>query len=132
MKPFKLSDKYSQLEKEKRLNPDYTTIERNAKKHGWQTKKPKKVKTRTIRKFTVPKVEQLPYKQFLKTKYWKYVRSLVIMRDGNKCTKCGSIKRLEAHHLTYKHHFTEHKHLDELVTLCRVCHQLEHKDKIEC
>jgi len=130
VKPLKLSDKYTKLEKERRLNPDYTTIERNAKKHGWKPIK-KKSKTKIIsnKEPKVPKVEHVKYPLFLKSKYWKYVHNLVVTRDGNKCTKCGATKRLQAHHLSYKHHFAEHKHLEDLITLCKSCHELEHKDK---
>jgi hypothetical protein len=39
---------------------------------------------------------------------------------------------LEAHHVTrdrdgsYVHHGSEHLHLDDLMTLCAICHRVEH------
>lgn len=68
------------------------------------------------------------YKAFLKTNYWKAVRIKVFLRDSKTCQKCGSKKKLEAHHLTYKHHKNEMKHLEDLITLCRDCHEKEHRD----
>jgi 5-methylcytosine-specific restriction endonuclease McrA len=68
------------------------------------------------------------YKAFLKTDYWKSVRAMVFLRDSKTCQKCGSKKKLEAHHLTYKHHRNEIKHLEDLITLCRDCHEKEHRD----
>ncbi len=67
------------------------------------------------------------YKAFLKTDYWKSVRIKVFLRDNKTCQKCGSKKKLEAHHLTYKHHRNEMKYLEDLITLCRDCHEKEHK-----
>ena len=119
--------KLTQLENDKRLNPDYTTIERNARKHGWKPIKTIKVKSNAKPKIQkVPKVKQSDYKTFLKSKYWKYVHGLVITRDGNKCTKCGNVKRLQAHHLTYEHHYKEHLYLSDLITLCKTCHEKHH------
>ena len=118
-------EKYSQLEKEKRLAPDYVNRERNAKKHGWKPKKVKKSKVKN-KNNAVPKVKQSSYSIFLKSKYWKYVHNLVIDRDGKKCVKCGSVSRLQAHHLTYEHHYKEHLHLNDLITLCKKCHEIEH------
>lgn len=75
----------------------------------------------------VPVVKRTDYKTFIRSDYWGYVRKLVLTRDGNKCTRCGATKSLHAHHLTYEHHFNEHKHISDLITLCITCHRLEHK-----
>ncbi len=66
------------------------------------------------------------YNVFLKSKYWKYIRKKVLIRDKHKCIVCGSNKDLQVHHTTYKHHFAEHKHYDDLQTLCDKCHYLVH------
>lgn len=66
------------------------------------------------------------YDLFLKSKYWKEVKTKVLCRDKNKCRYCGSVLNLEVHHLTYKNHYKEHKNLADLITLCRICHQSEH------
>lgn len=70
--------------------------------------------------------ENKSYKEFLKTKYWKKVRSIVIKRDSYLCVKCGTDKHLQVHHTTYKNHFHEMKHISDLITLCKECHKKEH------
>lgn len=75
----------------------------------------------------VPLVERTKYPVFLKSDYWRYVRKLAIDRDGKKCTRCNEKKYLHAHHLTYNNHFNEHNHLEDLITLCKDCHKIEHK-----
>lgn len=122
-------ERLQRLDKEKRLDPNYVNIERDAKKHGWKKKRDKKAKVKTKKKSSVnrvPKVKQSTYPIFLKSAYWKYVHNLVVNRDGFKCVKCGNEGNLQVHHLTYKHHYKEHLHLGDLVTLCRDCHRLEH------
>ena len=129
MKTQKLNEKYSKLEREKRLNPDYVKIEREALKHGWnKKKKPKKKVKSTNKKSVVPFINQCKYPVFVKSKYWKYVRGLVLERDGHKCTNCGKSTQLQVHHLTYEHHYKEHNNLGDLVTLCRMCHEAEHSN----
>jgi 5-methylcytosine-specific restriction endonuclease McrA len=54
------------------------------------------------------------------------VRAKVKKRDGYRCVKCGTRKRLEVHHLSYAHQGDELNHLEDLVTLCRSCHRKEH------
>lgn len=72
----------------------------------------------------------LPYSKFIKSRYWKLVRMWVRKRDGYKCTTCGSRVNLQVHHLTYKHHYREHLHLQDLTTLCRRHHEEQHIDLI--
>ena len=74
------------------------------------------------------------YNTFLKSNYWKKVRLLVLERDKYKCQNCKEIGRirnltvkdLEVHHRTYKNHKNELNHLDDLVTLCKWCHEYMH------
>lgn len=70
----------------------------------------------------------LSYKSFLKSKYWKRVRVIVLKRDKFSCAICKSSKNLEAHHDTYKNHGQEHKNLSDLITLCHSCHEDYHKN----
>jgi hypothetical protein len=68
----------------------------------------------------------LTYRKFLLSDYWKEVRKEVLKRDNNECVVCHTNKRLCIHHITYKHHGFEHKHLSDLVTLCDSCHKSTH------
>jgi len=72
------------------------------------------------------KCKGVNYSDFLKSEYWMKIRKIIFTRDGHKCTKCNSNISLMAHHTTYKYHFSEHKHLDTLITLCERCHKKEH------
>ena len=53
----------------------------------------------------------------------KKVRVHVKKRDGNKCTSCGSVKKLHAHHIGKS---TNHS-IKNLITLCPKCHKSAHK-----
>lgn len=66
------------------------------------------------------------YNTFLKSNYWKRIRTRVLIRDKRTCQKCGSKIKLHVHHKTYQHHGLEHNHLGDLITLCDLCHSLEH------
>ena len=74
----------------------------------------------------VKKYRQLSYNDFLVSKYWSIVKSFVKKRDKNMCYKCLSKSKLHVHHITYKNHFFEHLHLNDLITLCYRCHKEEH------
>ena len=67
------------------------------------------------------------YAKFLKSDYWIEVRDKVIERDDNTCQKCGSKTNLHVHHKTYKNHFKKHLNLQDLITLCKKCHEKEHE-----
>jgi 5-methylcytosine-specific restriction endonuclease McrA len=75
---------------------------------------------------TTEQLRKLSYKEFLQSKYWKLVRKKVLARDHNACVICKSTIKLHVHHDTYKHHYNELKHLEDLMTLCSVCHQEHH------
>ena len=70
------------------------------------------------------KKETSKYHQYLLSDEWKKKRDLVVQRDQKKCTKCGSVKYLNVHHLRYDNIFNEP--IEDLVTLCRDCHQVAH------
>lgn len=72
------------------------------------------------------KQKKQSYNEFLKSAYWKKVRLLVLKRDNNHCRSCGSSINLHIHHLTYEHHLKELNNLDDLITLCKECHNEIH------
>lgn len=72
------------------------------------------------------------YQQYLASDQWRRIRNLVLERDGFKCRRCGDggraadiISHLDVHHITYDRRGEEH--LDDLVLLCRRCHQWVHE-----
>lgn len=70
------------------------------------------------------------YLDYLKSNHWKTKRNERLKLDNFQCLECGSKKNLDVHHLTYKSIGFEKVSAD-LITLCRNCHTLEHKDKIK-
>jgi len=65
------------------------------------------------------------YKAYLLSDEWKAKREIVLKRDKYKCRACGSTKKLNVHHLTYKNIFNENP--KELLTLCEHHHRLIHE-----
>ena len=61
---------------------------------------------------------------------WKEKREEVFERYGKQCVECGSTKNIQVHHLIYRkgHHLWEYN-VDELIPLCKKCHQKIHDDK---
>jgi 5-methylcytosine-specific restriction endonuclease McrA len=47
-----------------------------------------------------------------------------LAQDRFRCTRCPSEDNLAVHHLTYERLGSEHP--DDLITLCRTCHKLDH------
>lgn len=84
--------------------------------------------------FPVDKVKSIilhmPYTDFLGTPYWKSIARYVKERDGNRCVRCGSDRRLHVHHLNYQSHGDELHHLDDLICVCKNCHNEIHGDRI--
>lgn len=72
----------------------------------------------------------MPYSDFLETPYWKSIAKFVKDRDGNRCVKCGTDRRLHVHHLNYQNHGDEIHHLDDLICVCRKCHNEIHGNRI--
>lgn len=72
------------------------------------------------------------YNDYLKTDYWKIVAEAVKKRADYRCQLCNSQHDLCAHHRTYDHRGNELNYLNDLVCLCRRCHEIFHgKIKIE-
>lgn len=61
---------------------------------------------------------------------WKKKREEVFERYGKQCVECGSTKNIQVHHLIYRkgHHLLEYN-VNELIPLCKKCHQKIHDDK---
>ena len=55
---------------------------------------------------------------------WKHYRQRVLKRDNYTCQKCGCcIETLHVHHIEGKNNSNQ---MQDLITLCQSCHQLEH------
>lgn len=73
------------------------------------------------------------YRKKLKSDDWTVIKKKVRLRDDFKCRCCGSMIRLETHHITYYVNGqsivgNETEHLNWLITVCEDCHQRIHSD----
>jgi 5-methylcytosine-specific restriction endonuclease McrA len=72
------------------------------------------------------------YQALLQSEHWQKRRKQILERDNYNCVRCGSTHNLNVHHRQY-HKKTESfinpwaYKSNNLVTLCRPCHQLGHK-----
>lgn len=64
------------------------------------------------------------YEMFLESDFWKDISKRKRALVGH-CERCPSRKRLQAHHLRYPEHWFDVR-LDDLVVLCRACHEKAH------
>ena len=64
------------------------------------------------------------YNLYLLSDEWGALREAVLKRCGQRCEKCERIVPLEVHHIIYDRRYFEH--LDDLIALCRPCHQRRH------
>lgn len=74
--------------------------------------------------------EKKQHAKELSSPKWKEKREEVFERYGKQCVECGSTKNIQVHHLIYRkgHHLWEYN-VNELIPLCKKCHQKIHDDK---
>lgn len=66
-------------------------------------------------------------KEDRETERYKIWRRKVLLRDGMRCTKCGSRKRLHAHHIRQWADYPKLRYvISNGVTLCDACHKKRH------
>ena len=65
-------------------------------------------------------LNELAYRQYLKSARWRQKREARKSQDGYRCVRCGSDERLEVHHISYQRLGWEP--LSDLRTLCHECH----------
>lgn len=68
------------------------------------------------------------YYRYLESSHWRELRQQAFIRDGFKCTQCGSGLNLRGHHKRYQKNLEETK-LSEVQTLCNSCHEALHREK---
>lgn len=65
------------------------------------------------------------YNKYLARPHWAYIRRMAIRHAKFKCQQCQTKENLEVHHLHYGS--LGHETLEDLVVLCRSCHEEEHE-----
>lgn len=67
----------------------------------------------------------MPYHEYLQTPEWQQMRKSKVRSAGFRCQRCfWRDRKLDVHHLTYERRGAEHR--DDLIVLCRPCHEAEH------
>lgn len=66
------------------------------------------------------------YRDFLSTPYWKAIAAHTRYKAGYRCQLCNSGANLTTHHRNYRIHGREHAHVNELIVLCKHCHEKFH------
>ena len=70
------------------------------------------------------------YAEYRKSWQWQMKRNFIWVRAKGQCERCKKQPMQDVHHITYIHVGDEH--LDELLGVCRECHEDLHEiDKIE-
>lgn len=69
------------------------------------------------------------YHQHIHSKKWQQVKDYVFERDGYRCRMCGSAMNLQGHHVSYER-LGEDRERDDVITLCRDCHEMIHSRDI--
>lgn len=104
------------------LNPNYQ----------WKEKTPLWKKMRDIsddvdRNVIAKYILSMPYREFLQTPYWKAISQKVMANANFRCQICNSNENLNVHHRTYEHHGYELYYMEDLICLCKNCHEKYHE-----
>lgn len=67
----------------------------------------------------------LEYADYRKTRLWKEIKYRVLLRDENKCRRCGGNADV-VHHISYDDDVMLGMNDDKLVSLCDGCHTIVH------
>lgn len=84
--------------------------------------KVKKIKPPVL--LTTEELKALPYQLYLRTEHWRVTRLAALRRAQRRCNRCGSKRKLQVHHKTYKNLGRELP--ADLEVLCRICHAAHH------
>lgn len=69
---------------------------------------------------------QFPYREYLKTDWWKTRRERALQLAGHRCQVCNSAQGPNVHHRTYER--LGHERDADLLVLCESCHKLFHQN----
>ena len=72
------------------------------------------------------RIKSMKYYDFLKTPYWVAISQYKKKQAGFKCQICNSPHNLATHHRTYAIHGPEIHNMNELIVLCKGCHEKHH------
>ena len=65
------------------------------------------------------------YAEYLKSNWWQKIRLERLKIDGYKCVNCKADKNLQVHHTDYSKGWFHEDPRQDLITLCRKCHETD-------
>jgi hypothetical protein len=68
----------------------------------------------------------MDYQLYIKSEQWKRIAEKVKERAKYRCQVCAETANLAAHHNSYENLGDEENHMEDLVCLCRRCHEKHH------
>ena len=71
--------------------------------------------------------QPITYYEYIHSELWRSRASAYKLRVGYRCEHCGSIARLQCHHLNYSRLGNETD--EDLIALCESCHKKIHNLK---
>ena len=77
-----------------------------------------------IKKDKISQSKNMPYKEYLLTEHWREIRESALKRAGYRCFLCSKGESLHVHHRTYENLGEESP--DDVIVLCRDCHEKHH------
>ena len=67
-----------------------------------------------------------PYQEYLQSEHWRKLRQAKLDNDGHACSLCRCDKRIQVHHIIYRHPWTLCT-TEDLQVMCEWCHDRFHR-----
>lgn len=74
--------------------------------------------------------QYISYPEYLRSPYWRRLRECMLWLADYRCQVCKSEKDLEVHHAS-GYSCLGHERPEDLIVLCRRCHELYSRDEQE-
>ncbi|PQO28079.1 hypothetical protein C5Y96_17050 [Blastopirellula marina] len=76
------------------------------------------------------------YEDYLGSDEWRAIRRAKVQQAAGRCERCSANDCQEdrgdhMHHLTYAHIYDEANHMDDLMLVCKECHEYLHGRRLE-
>lgn len=82
-------------------------------------------------KYYIPIDTKRLYKTWIHSEEWKDIAWIKKRSANFQCELCGSAKNLVVHHITYENMLFEEEHMDDLLCVCKKCHEKLHEHDLK-
>ena len=104
---------YENLRRERKEQQEQARVKAQRRREEWLSQHPR-----------------LKYYDYLHSEEWQAKRLQALVRDNFRCQLCGSGTNVQVHHINYENLHTDAE-LDDLVTLCKACHEKVHSTDLQ-